>query len=99
GSAQEVLGTVFIMGEGLVPEQGLPPAPPVGAEVLPELHALALKGSSGSEDAQPLIDAGLATKTPIGYMLTDEGRRVHAELLEQERASIDLERVQAFYER
>jgi hypothetical protein len=99
GSAQEVLGAVFIMGEGLVPEQGLPSAPPVGAELLPVLHSLALRGSSEFDEAEPLIDAGLATKTPVGYMLTDEGRRVHAELLERERASVDLKRLQAFYER
>jgi hypothetical protein len=103
GAAQEVLGAVFLMGEGLVPAGGLTPLPEVGAEALPLLHTIALRGSAAESsldaDVGALQDAGLLVSTPAGVMLTAEGHRVHETLLAQERGGVDLERLGAAYER
>jgi hypothetical protein len=101
GAAQEALGAVFLMGEGLVPAEGLGAPPEVGLEALPALHAVALKGNAPAipGDAAPLEDAGLVVSTAAGFMLTGDGHRVHDELLARERETIDLERLVAVYER
>jgi hypothetical protein len=101
GSAQEVLGAVFIMGHGLVPDSGLPPAPPVDPAALPALHPLAIKGSQAAapERADDLIDAGLITRSKAGYMLTEAGQRTHEQWLTDERASLDIERLGTLYDR
>jgi hypothetical protein len=98
GAAQEVLGAVFLMGQGLVPAEGLPSAPEVGPEALPALHEIAIKGCCPG-DAAELEDAGLVASTPAGLMLTEDGHRRHDELLDAERESIDLDRLAAAYER
>ena len=101
GAAQEVLGAVFLMGEGLLPAVGLPPAPELGPEALPALHAIALKGNAKEApgDTGPLEDAGLVAPTTAGLMLTEQGHGLHDELLARERETIDLERLGAAYER
>jgi hypothetical protein len=101
GAAQEVLGAVFLMGEGLVPADGLGAPPDVGPEAFPVLHAIALKGcaTTVSGDVVALEDAGLVTTTPAGLMLTEDGHRAHDQLLAAERASTDLQRLGAAYER
>lgn len=101
GEAQEVLGGVFLMGMGLVPESGLGAPPSVGAEALPALHAIAVKGNATAVDGDvdALVAAGLVRSTPAGYMLTERGHERHAELLEAERERIDLDGLAAIYER
>ena len=101
GTAAQVLGAVFLMGEGLVPEQGLGEAPRVGAEALPALHAIALRGNLAElpGDPEPLLAAGLVAHTPAGYLLTEAGHRRHGELLAAERAGVDQERLSRAYER
>jgi hypothetical protein len=101
GAAQQVLGAVFLMGQGLVPAEGLPPAPEVGPEALPVLHQIAIKGSCPQVDgdAEALEAAGLVVATAAGLMLTEAGHARHDELLAAERESIDLARLAAAYER
>ncbi len=102
GQAAPVLGAVFLMGQGLVPDSGLGSAPTVGEEALPALHAVALRGNvaevpGGMTDE--LIDADLLVHTPAGYLLTEAGHARHDELLAAERAGLDLDRLGQIYER
>lgn len=102
GEAAPVLGAVFLMGQGLVPESGLGAAPAVGDEALPALHAVALRGNvaevpGGMADA--LLDADLVMHTPAGYLLTEAGHRRHDELLAAEREGIDTDRMGQIYQR
>jgi PEP-utilising enzyme, mobile domain len=100
GAAQQVLGGVFLMGQGLVPEGGFGPAPEVGADALPQLHAIALKGNlKHPGDVNALEQAGLVAETAAGFMLTEQGHRVHDELLAAERERLDMERLAGAYER
>ncbi|MCU1651310.1 MAG: PEP-utilizing enzyme mobile domain [Pseudonocardia sp.] len=101
GQAQQVLGAVFLMGQGLVPDTGLGAAPEVGPDALPALHALALRGNLAElpGDPDPLLDAGLVAHTPAGYLLTEAGHRRHGELLAAERGGVDQERLGQAYER
>ena len=102
GRAAPVLGAVFLMGQGLVPESGLGAAPTVGEEALPALHAVALRGTvveipGGMADA--LLDADLVAQTPTGYLLTEAGHRRHDQLLAAERDGMDLDRLGQIYQR
>jgi hypothetical protein len=84
-----------------VPETGLGTPPEVGAEVLPALHALALRGNLAELPGDPavLLDAELVAHTPAGYLLTESGHRRHGELLAAERAGLDTDRLGRIYER
>ncbi|MGQ0480949.1 MAG: PEP-utilizing enzyme [Pseudonocardia sp.] len=102
GKAAPVLGAVFLMGQGLVPESGLGTPPEVSDQALPALHAVALRGNvaevpGGMADA--LLDADLVAHTPAGYLLTEAGHRRHGELLAAERAGLDTDRLGRIYER
>ncbi|HEY1969405.1 MAG TPA: PEP-utilizing enzyme, partial [Pseudonocardia sp.] len=103
GSAQQALGGVFLLGHGLVPEEGLGAPPSVGPEALPGLHALALRGNlaelPGDTDTDALLDADLVAETPAGYLLTEAGHRRHAELLAAERTGLDTDRLGQIYQR
>jgi hypothetical protein len=102
GQAAPVLGAVFLMGQGLVPDSGLGSAPTVGEEALPALHAVALRGNVAEVPggrADELIDADLLVHTPAGYLLTEAGHTRHDELLAAERSGLDLERLGQIYER
>ena len=101
GGAQEVLGAVFVMGNGLVPDAGLPPAPPVDPAAFDALHSLALKGSSPTAPtgADELERAGLITGTKAGWMLTEEGQQAHDELLAAHRSGLDIDRLGTLYDR
>ncbi len=65
------------------------------------LHAIRVGGMHAETptNADELSGRGLIFITPVGCMLTDEGQRVHGELLEAHRATIDLDAVAALYER
>jgi hypothetical protein len=100
GEAMQLLGGVFLMGVGLVPESGLGAPPQVGDEVFPALHAIALRGSRPElPDAKTLIDAELVTQTPNGYLLTAAGVARHDQLLAAERDGLDLGALSPIYER
>jgi hypothetical protein len=102
GRAAPVLGAVFLMGEGLVPESGLGTAPAVGPEALPALHAVALRGTVpevADGMADPLLDADLLAHTRSGYLLTEAGHRRHDELLAAERDGLDTDRLGRIYQR
>jgi hypothetical protein len=100
GEAQQALGGVFLMGVGLVPESGLGTPPQPTFDVFPPLHALALRGSLAEvPEAQALIDAELIASTPRGYLLTEAGHARHTELLDAERAGLDLDALAPIYER
>jgi hypothetical protein len=104
GQAAPVLGAVFLMGQGLVPDEGLGAAPEVGDDALPALHALALRGNlpsllEGPVTPDELLDADLVARTPAGYLLTDAGHRRHDELLAAERSGLDVDRLGQIYER
>jgi hypothetical protein len=102
GQAAPVLGAVFLMGQGLVPDSGLGEAPTVGEEALPALHAVALRGNVAEVPggmADELIDADLVAHTRAGYLLTEAGHRRHDELLAAEREGLDTDRLGQIYER
>jgi uncharacterized protein (DUF1778 family) len=65
------------------------------------LHQLAVRGSlpelEGGDSA--LLDAGLVTSTPVGFMLTAAGHTAHDSLLARERQTLDVERLAQIYER
>ncbi len=98
GQAAPVLGAVFLMGQGLVPDSGLGSPPTVGPEALPALHAVALRGNV-AEVPDALIDADLVAHTPAGYLLTEAGHARHAALLAEERAGLDTDRLGQIYQR
>jgi hypothetical protein len=102
GEAQQVLGAVFLLGHGLVPESGLGAPPPVGPEAFASLHRIALRGMVPDDlpDTDALLDAELVDRISGGHlMLTDRGRARHTELLDAERAGLDLDALGAVYER
>lgn len=101
GGAPQALGAVFLMGVGLVPDEGLPPAPPVPDDALPTLHAVAMAGSHPAPpgDADALVATGLLEITVAGHMLTEYGRTTHRGLLDAERAALDLDRLAQVYDR
>jgi hypothetical protein len=102
GEAQQVLGAVFLLGHGLVPESGLGAPPAVGPEAFPSLHAISLRGmvTEPLADAAALLAGELVDTMPNGgLMLTDRGRTRHAELLDAERAGLDLDALATIYER
>jgi hypothetical protein len=65
------------------------------------LHAIRVGGMHAPKPANAgeLSARGLIFVTPVGCMLTEAGQQHHAELLEAQRAQIDLEAVRALYER
>lgn len=64
------------------------------------LHRLKLRGLlPDAGDVSALEEAGLVVDSPAGAMLTEDGHRVHAALLAEERARIDAERLQSIYDR
>jgi hypothetical protein len=102
GQAAPVLGAVFLMGQGLVPDSGLGEAPTVGEEALPALHAVALRGNLvevPGDMTDALLDADLLAHTPAGYLLTEAGHRRHDGLLAAERSGLDTERLGQIYQR
>jgi hypothetical protein len=102
GEAQQVLGAVFLLGHGLVPESGLGAPPPVGPEAFGSLHAISLRGmvTDPLPDANALLNAELVDTMPGGgLMLTERGRARHTELLDAERAGLDLDALAAIYDR
>lgn len=101
GEAQELLGAVFLTGAGVIPGGSLPPAPEVGDEAFPALHALSLRGASHDlpGDVDALVAAGLVASSAAGHMLTEKGRERHAELLEAERSALDLDALSRVYDR
>jgi len=50
-------------------------------------------------NADELAGQGLIFVSPVGCMLTEDGQTRHAELLEAQRADVDLDAVRALYER
>ncbi len=100
GEAMQVLGGVFLMGVGLVPESGLGAPPQVGDEVFGALHAVALRGNVADlPEADTLIDAELVQQTPSGYLLTTAGTARHDQLLAAERESLNLAALAPVYDR
>ncbi len=101
GEAAPVLGAVFLMGQGMVPESGLGAPPHVGSAAMPGLHTIALRGATATVpgDVESLIDAELVLATPSGYMLTERGRSRHGELLDAERDGLDTAALGGIYER
>ncbi|MHB8692788.1 MAG: PEP-utilizing enzyme [Solirubrobacteraceae bacterium] len=99
GQAEQVLGGVFLMGMGVVPESGLPAA--AGPEALPALHALKLRGTLTvlPEGADGLQEDGLVASAGGGYLLTGSGTAAHTKLLAEERATLDLDAIGRAYER
>ena len=65
------------------------------------LHAIRVGGlhAAKPDNADELAERGLIFVTPVGCMLTEKGNQQHAELLEQQRAELDVEAVGALYER
>ncbi|MGQ0623850.1 MAG: PEP-utilizing enzyme [Sporichthyaceae bacterium] len=100
GEAMQVLGGVFLMGVGLVPEAGLGTPPQVGPEAFASLHKLALRGMlTELAEAESLIDAELVESTPSGFLLSQRGRDRHAELLAADSAGLDVEKLAGIYDR
>ena len=63
------------------------------------VHSIALRGrvpvlATGSE---ALLDAGLVRRVPGGFQLTQVGHSSHRALLERERATLDLSRLEMAY--
>ena len=48
---------------------------------------------------RPARARGLIFVTPVGCMLTDEGTQLHTTLLEEHRATVDLDAVRVLYDR
>ena len=65
------------------------------------LHAIRVGGlhAAKPDNAEHLAERGLIFISPVGCMLTDEGTQLHTELIEVQRAEIDVEAVKALYER
>lgn len=65
------------------------------------LHALRVGGMHAETpaNADELAARGLIFVSPVGCMLTEDGTRLHAQLLEEHRTTIDLEALQLLYER
>ncbi len=100
GEAQQALGGVFLMGMGLVPDSGLGTPPQPSFDVMPALHALALRGSlTEVTGAAELVDAELVQATPGGYLLTKAGHARHTELMDAERTGLDLDALAPIYDR
>jgi hypothetical protein len=82
---------------------GFPPVrDPVSAEeAMAALHLLALRGCCAELPVPPadLAGAGLVSRTPAGYLLTDAGRAMHERGLAEERKGFDSERMGQAYER
>jgi len=72
-----------------------------GVSEFDALHAIRVGGMHAETpaNADELAGQGLIFVSPVGCMLTEDGQTRHAELLEAERADIDLEAVRALYER
>lgn len=100
GEAMQVLGGVFLLGHGLVPESGLGEPPSVGPDLFGPLHHVALRGSVPSVPAaDALIDAELIVQTPAGLLLTERGRDRHAAMLTELRSRLDLDALAGIYDR
>jgi phosphohistidine swiveling domain-containing protein len=104
GSAGELMPRLFLTGGFFPPTPsaaGDGAAPQVGADALPALHALALRGMAAElpGEVEALEGAGLIASTQAGYMLTAEGQARHDDLLAAERDALDLDRLAEIYER
>lgn len=100
GEAMQLLGGVFLLGHGLVPESGLGEPPSIGTDLFGPLHHVALRGSVPTVPAaDALVDAELIVNTPAGLLLTERGRLRHAEMLSELRAQLDLDALAGIYER
>jgi phosphohistidine swiveling domain-containing protein len=94
GLGAQLVGKLFITGTGFAPlSEGA-----FTDVALEALHPLALRGSLPEvEGGEALAEAGLAVKTPAGWMLTEAGTAKHAQLLAAE--AVDRDAVHAAYER
>jgi hypothetical protein len=65
------------------------------------LHAIRVGGlhAAKPENADELAERGLIFVSPVGCMLTEQGTERHAELLDEQRAQLDVEGVKALYAR
>ena len=65
------------------------------------LHAIRVGGLHAERpaDADELAARGLIFISPVGCMLTDEGTQLHTTLLDEHRATVDLDAVRALYDR
>jgi hypothetical protein len=100
GEAMQVLGGVFLLGHGLVPESGLGEPLLIGPEAFPQLHRVALRGSVPDlPGVEALLDAEVVVETAGGYLLTERGRARHAELLSADREGLDLTALATLYDR
>ena len=65
------------------------------------LHAIRVGGMHAPkpDNAEELAERGLLFVSPVGCMLTEKGTQLHSELIEQQRADLDVEAVGALYER
>ena len=65
------------------------------------LHAIRVGGlhADKPDNADALAERGLIFITPVGCMLTEAGTQHHLELLEVQRAEIDVDAVKSLYER
>lgn len=65
------------------------------------LHAIRVGGlhATKPDNAEALAERGLLFISPVGCMLTEQGQQQHLELLEIQRAQLDLDAVKALYER
>jgi hypothetical protein len=72
-----------------------------GVSEFDALHAIRVGGMHAETppNAEELAAGGLIFVSPVGCMLTEDGQARHAELLEAERAEVDLDAVRALYER
>ena len=72
-----------------------------GVSEFDALHAIRVGGMHAETpaNADELAGQGLIFVSPVGCMLTEDGQTRHAELLEAERADVDLDAVRALYER
>lgn len=65
------------------------------------LHAIRVGGMHAPkpDDAEALAERGLLFVSPVGCMLTEKGTQLHSELIEQQRADLDVEAIGALYQR
>ncbi|MGV1046996.1 MAG: PEP-utilizing enzyme [Solirubrobacterales bacterium] len=98
GTAQTLVPEQFLMGTAY---QHIPPTGDAVARHFPALHAIALRGlvREAPEGSEELERAGLVVSSAGGYMLSEDGRRAHDELMSAERAGLDGERLGAIYRR
>lgn len=65
------------------------------------LHSLRVGGLNAEKptNADELATRGLIFMTPVGCMLTEEGTQLHSVLLEEHRATVNMDAVRVLYDR